>query len=415
MSTDLHSEAAPMGAGSTETGLELTILMPCLNESETLGRCIAKAQEFLRTSGVAGEIVIADNGSSDGSQEIARSLGCRVVHVPVRGYGAALYHGSLQARGRYVIMGDSDDSYDFLHLGPFVEKLREGYDLVMGNRFRGGILPGAMPWKNRYLGNPILSGIGRLFFHCPAGDFHCGMRGYSMEAFRKLDLRTTGMEYASEMVIKATLFRMRICEVPTTLSPDGRSRPPHLRPWRDGWRHLRFMLLYSPRWLFLYPGFFLVALGAVLGALVWGGPANLFGVHLDIHTLAYAAGMILLGFQSILFAVLTKVFAIQEGLLPPDRRFKRMFKYISLEVGLIVAVLFVGIGFWQFWRALRIWQSHDFGGLDPSQTMRLVIPSILLMALGTQIIFNSFFLSILGMRTRKLPPLPELPGPKRLD
>ena len=252
--------------------VELSIVMPCLNEAETLARCIGKATRFLDESGVAGEIVIGDNGSTDGSIEIAERHGARVVDVPIRGYGAAVYHAALAAKGRYVIMGDADDSYDFSALAPLVAKLRDGYDVVMGNRFLGGIRPGAMPWKNRYIGNPILSSIGRLFFRCPARDFHCGLRGFSADAFRRMDLRTTGMEFASEMVIRATLLGMRITEVPTTLDPDGRSRPPHLRPWRDGWRHLRFMLLFSPRWLFLIPGLALMLTGHYRYGVALDGP-----------------------------------------------------------------------------------------------------------------------------------------------
>ena len=290
--------------------------MPCLNEAETLETCIRKARDFLERHGVRGEIVIGDNGSTDGSQEIARRCGARVVDVKVRGYGAALYHATLAARGKYVIMGDSDDSYDFSDLMPLLKELRAGRDLVMGNRFPGGIKPGAMPWKNRYLGNPILSGLGRLFFKCPVRDFHCGLRGYSAEAFRRMDLQTTGMEFASEMVIKATLLGMDVAEAPTTLSPDGRSRPPHLRPWRDGWRHLRFMLLYSPRWLFLYPGLLLMLLGLGVGAWLLPQPRQVGGTVLDVHTLLYAAAAVLLGFQTCMFAVLARAFAASRKLLP---------------------------------------------------------------------------------------------------
>ena len=247
--------------------IELSIIMPCLNEAETLEVCVRKALAYLDRSGITGEVIVGDNGSTDGSQDIALRCGASVVDIPLRGYGAALYGATLAARGKYIVMGDSDDSYDFSNLDPFVAKLREGYDLVMGNRFAGGIKLGAMPWKNRYIGNPILSTIGKMLFRCPAGDFHCGLRGYSKEAFTRMDLRTTGMEFASEMVIKATLNRMKITEVPTTLSPDGRSRPPHLRPYRDGWRHLRFMLLFSPNWLFLYPGLGVMSLGR-RGALI---------------------------------------------------------------------------------------------------------------------------------------------------
>jgi glycosyltransferase involved in cell wall biosynthesis len=384
---------------------EITIVMPCLNESRTLSTCIAKAKGWLAEARVKGEIVIGDNGSTDGSQEIARSAGARVVDVPQRGYGAALYYASLGARGRYIVMGDSDDSYDFSQLSPFLEKLRKGYDLVMGNRFAGGIKEGAMPWKNRYIGNPILTGIGRVFFHSPAHDFHCGLRGLSKDAFLRLDLRTTGMEYASETVIKATLLGLRITEVPTTLSPDGRDRAPHLRPWRDGWRHLRFMLLYSPRWLFLIPGLLLLTVGGA--ALTWllPGPRRfLGGVVLDVHTLVYAAAAMLIGFQAVAFAVFSKVFAIAEGLLPPDPVLDRIFKYVTLETGLVLGVLLVVGGFVGTIASVLYWGAQSFGPLDPAHVLRAVIPSALAISLGSQIIFSSFFMSLLGLRIRR-------PGP----
>ncbi|MFQ3581067.1 MAG: glycosyltransferase family 2 protein [Chloracidobacterium sp.] len=381
---------------------ELTIVMPCLNEAETLETCIRKAQGFLERYGIAGEVIVGDNGSTDGSQAIAQRLGARVVNIPTRGYGAALYGATLAARGRYVIMGDSDDSYDFSNLMPFLEKLRAGYDLVMGNRFRGGIRPGAMPWKNRYIGNPVLTGIGRLLFRCPAGDFHCGLRGYSLTAFRRLDLRTTGMEFASEMVIKATLMGLRITEVPTTLSPDGRSRPPHLRPWRDGWRHLRFMLLYSPRWLFLYPGLLLMAIGLVVGAWLLPGPQRLAGIVFDIHTLLYAALAVLIGFQCVTFALLAKVFAINEGLLPEDSRLNHLFRYVTLETGLVLGTLLVLGGLVGSIVAVASWNEVDYGPLDASRTLRLVIPAMLCLMLGCETILASLFLSILGLRIRRM-------------
>jgi len=298
-------------------------------------------------------------------------------------------------------MGDSDDSYDFSDLSPFIEKLREGYDLVMGNRFAGGIKAGAMPWKNRYIGNPILTGIGRVFFHSPARDFHCGLRGFSKKAFRRLDLRTTGMEYASEMVIKATLLGMRITEVPTTLSPDGRDRPPHLRPWRDGWRHLRFMLLYSPRWLFLVPGLLLLAAGGAALAWLLPGPRRFLGVVLDVHTLVYAAAGMLIGFQAIAFAAFSKVFAIAEGLLPPDPALDRIFKYVTLETGLLLGLLLVLGGFAGTFASVFYWRSQSFGPLDPARVLRAVIPSALAIALGSQVVFSSFFMSVLGLRIRR--------------
>jgi glycosyltransferase involved in cell wall biosynthesis len=393
------SELSPAADGHP---CELTIVMPCLNEAETLETCILKAKRFLETSGVDGEVLIGDNGSTDGSQQIARNNGARVVDVPIRGYGAALHFATLAARGRYIIMGDSDDSYDFLKLEGFVDRLRAGDDLVMGNRFRGGIKPGAMPWKNRYIGNPILSGIGRLFFRCPAKDFHCGLRGYSAQAYRRFDMRTTGMEYASEMVVKATMLGMKISEVPTTLSPDGRSRPPHLRPWRDGWRHLIFMLLYSPRWLFLNPGIALLAMGLFLLLWIWPGPRRVGQVTFDVHTMIYGAMMVLVGFQSISFAVLSKVFATQERLRPPDPKFEKWFRYITLEVGVAVGLILIVLGMIGTVAAVLDWSSATFGPLDPERVMRLVIPSVLALTLGCEVVLVSFFLSLLGLRIRRL-------------
>ncbi len=374
--------------------LELSIVMPCLNEAETLGTCIKKAQWYLDQHNISGEIVVADNGSTDGSQEIAKQMGARVVPVQEKGYGSALRGGIAAARGQYIIMGDADDSYDFTKLTPFIEKLRAGCDLVMGNRFKGGIKPGAMPPLHKYLGNPVLTWIGRLFFSSLCSDFHCGLRGFRKAAIAQLNLRTTGMEFASEMVVKASLHKMRIAEVPTTLSPDGRSRPPHLRSWQDGWRHLRFLLLYSPRWLFLYPGALLMLLGLIVGVWLLPGPRGIF----DIHTLLFAATAIIVGFQAVAFAVFTKVFAISEGLLPEDRRLDRVFRYINLEKGLIVggALLLIGIAGSIY--AFISWEANLFGPLEPSQTMRIVIPAVTCLTLGFQIVLSSFFLSVLGLK-----------------
>ncbi len=382
------------------TALELTIVMPCLNEAETLATCIRKAQRSLNELKIIGEIVVADNGSTDGSQEIARQTGTRVILVEDKGYGNALMAGIAAARGTYVIMGDADDSYDFSALGPFIEKLREGYDLVMGNRFLGGINRGAMPPLHRYLGNPVLTTIGRLFFHSPCGDFHCGLRGFRKAAIMQLDLRTTGMEFASEMVVKATLRKMRIAEVPTVLSPAGRSRPPHLHSWRDGWRHLRFLLLYSPRWLFLYPGQLLMLLGLLIGAWLLPGPKMVGGITFDVHTLLYAALAVIIGFQAIVFAIFTKVFAISEGLLPQDPRLNAVMEYITLEVGLIVGIVLVLLGLAGSIYAVGYWDVHSFGNLNPSRTLRIVIPAVTFLTLGCQILLSSFFLSILGLRRR---------------
>ena len=387
-------------SADNEAPLELSIVMPCLNEAETLGCCIEKAKRSLAELGLSGEIVIADNGSIDGSDTIATSLGTRVVRVAAKGYGSALMAGITAARGTYVIMGDADDSYDFSSLGPFVEKLRDGYALVMGNRFKGGIKPGAMPPLHKYLGNPVLTTIGRLFFKSKCGDFHCGLRGFNKDAIMGLDLRTTGMEFASEMVVKATLHKLSIAEVPTVLSPDGRSRPPHLRSWRDGWRHLRFLLLYSPRWLFLYPGALLMLAGLATGLWLLPGERTIAGIHLDIHTLLFAALAVILGFQAVNFAVFTKVFAISEGLLPEDARLSKALRILSMEVGLLVGGLLLVVGMAGSVYALSGWGARSFGPLDPTRTMRVVIPSVTALTLGFEIILSSFFLSILGMKRR---------------
>jgi len=372
--------------------------MPCLNEAATLATCIKKAQKALEDLNIAGEIVVADNGSTDGSPEIAASLGARVVHVAEKGYGSALLGGIKAAGGKYIIMGDADDSYDFTRLDPFVEKLRAGYELVMGNRFKGGIEPSAMPVLHRYLGNPVLTGIGRLFFKSPCGDFHCGLRGFSKAAIQNLDLRTTGMEFASETVVKASLHGLRITEVPTTLSLDGRTRSPHLRSWRDGWRHLRFLLLYSPRWLFLYPGLCLMLIGSIVAGLLLVGPRVVDGITFDVHTLLYAAMAIIIGYQTVTFAVFTKVFAITEGLLPEDPRLAMLFRHIKLETGIIAGGLLLVAGIALSVFALSFWSATSFGPLDPSRTLRLVIPAATLIVLGLQTVLSSFFLSILGLK-----------------
>jgi len=374
------------------SSLELSIVMPCLNEAETLAICIQKAQSYLQQQEIVGEVIIADNGSTDGSREIASSCGARVVPVPARGYGSALRGGISAARGQYIIMGDADDSYDFTNLNAFVEKLRMGYDLVMGNRFKGGIKPGAMPFLHKYLGNPVLTWLGRVFFGSPCEDFHCGLRGFRKDSIEALNLRTTGMEFASEMVVKASLCGLKITEVPTVLSPDGRSRPPHLKTWRDGWRHLRFLLLYSPRWLFLYPGLILMLGGIVTTLGLLDQP--------KVHTLLYSAIAIIIGFQIVSFAVFTKAFAITEGLLPEDPKLKHFLSYIDLEVGLIVGVILLLLGLGGSVYAFSIWESSAFGSLDPAVTMRLVIPAVTSLALGVQVIFSSFFLSVLTLKKK---------------
>ncbi len=376
---------------------ELTILMPCLNEAETVGICVRKAMHYLQSRNIAGEVVIADNGSSDGSQAIAFALGARVITVPQRGYGAALLAGIAAARGAYVIMGDADDSYDFSALDPFVAKLRHGCDLVMGNRFAGGIEPGAMPFLHKYLGNPVLSGLGRLFFGAPVGDFHCGLRGFRRDAIVDLGLCTTGMEFASEMVVKATLRKLRIAEAPTTLSPDGRTREPHLRSWRDGWRHLRFLLLFSPRWLFFYPGAVLMTVG--LATMLWllPGPQRIGGVTFDIHTLAYSSAAVICGFQALVFSIFAKTFAVKARLMPEDPRLTRLGSIFSLEIGIVAGIVLLVAGLGVSAYAVDFWGRASFEGLNPVVSMRFVLPGITAIVLGIEVVFSSFFFSVLGL------------------
>ena len=384
--------------------VDLTILMPCLNEAETLARCIEKAKTGLQKSGVRGEILVADNGSTDGSQAIAEKLGARVAAVPEKGYGSALIGGTRAAYGKWILMGDADDSYDFSEADRFVKKFQEGYELVMGCRLPSGggtILPGAMPWKNRWIGNPILSFIGRFFFKCPARDFHCGLRGYTKESFEALDLQTTGMEFASEMVIKATLRKLRITEVPVTLSRDGRSRPPHLKPWRDGWRHLRFMLLFSPRWLFLVPGIVLFVIGAGLSAVLCMQDLQIGAVTLNVGTLAVSCMIAIVGFQLFAFAFFTKVFAIAEGLLPDDPKLTSVLKFFTLEKGILASLGVFLLGMILLVRAVWLWGQVHFGQLPSmEENLRHLIPAAALVVLGIQGIFSSFFMSALGLKTK---------------
>ena len=384
--------------------VELTILMPCLNEAETLARCIEKAKIGIQKSGVPGEILIADNGSTDGSQALAEKNGARVVTVREKGYGSALIGGTREARGKWLLMGDADDSYDFSEADRFVKKFQEGFELVMGCRLPSGggtILPGAMPWKNRWIGNPILSFIGRLFFKCPAHDFHCGLRGFTRDAFEALDLQTTGMEFASEMVIKATLKKIRITEVPVTLSKDGRSRPPHLKPWRDGWRHLRFMLLFSPRWLFLVPGIVLFVLGFDMSVALSIRDIHVGTVILNVGTLAVACMIAIVGFQLVAFAFFTKVFAIAEGLLPDDQKLARLLKFFTLEKGLLLSLGVFLLGMLLLVRAMWLWGQVHFGELPSmEENLRRLIPAATLIVLGIQGIFSSFFMSALGLKTK---------------
>ena len=381
--------------------MQLTILMPCLNEAETLALCINKANAWVLHSGVQTEVLVADNGSTDGSQAIAESLGARVIPVAQRGYGSALFHGCMAAKGEWIIMGDSDDSYDFSNLDLFIQKLREGFDLVMGNRFLGGIAPEAMPWKNRYIGNPILTWVGRLLFKCPAKDFHCGLRGFRKDAFLRMDLRTTGMEFASEMVIKANLFGMRIAEVPTTLSKDGRSRPPHLRPWRDGWRHLRFMLLFSPLWLFFIPGFALFLISMVSYTALLYGPVKLGAVIFDVHTLFFAETGLVLGFLAATLGLVIRMFGIREGLLQDNPLFKKLRTSPVLEIGSTVGILMMlGGMFWGF-DALMAWNAADFGPLSPGALLRTISFSTTLIMLGGVTLMSSLIMGFLSLPTRE--------------
>jgi glycosyltransferase involved in cell wall biosynthesis len=385
---------------------DLTILMPCLNEAETLALCIQKARKFLTDKKIHGEILIADNGSSDGSPEIARAQGATLISVPQKGYGAALKSGIEAAQGRYIIMGDADNSYDFLDLMPLFNKLREGYDLVMGNRFKGRILRGAMPFLNRYLGNPALSFLGRVFFKSTIGDFHCGLRGFRRASFQQLNLQGDGMEFASEMIIKATLNKLKITEVPIKLFPDGRSRHSHLRPWRDGWRHLRLLLLFSPRWVFYYPGIFLMGLGFLLMSALIVGPLKIGQINFDLHTLLFSSLFSIVGLQAILFSTFAKCiedFHLQKNAtLAPNFHESTLF---TLERGLLLGLLLIVLGSsgacWSFW----YWLRHSFGALAPTQMMRILIPSFTFLILGMQFMLASFFFSILRLHLKQPQPL----------
>jgi glycosyltransferase involved in cell wall biosynthesis len=378
--------------------LELTILMPCLDEAETIATCVDKARGYLELTGIHGEVLVADNGSTDGSREIAAGHGARVVRVAERGYGAALKAGIQAARGRFVIMGDADDSYDFSDLDPFVMKLRDGAELVMGNRFKGGIAPGAMPGLHKYLGNPVLSGIGRLFFKSPIGDFHCGLRGFDRTAIAALGLESRGMEFASEMVVKATLRDKAIAEVPTTLSPDGRSRPPHLRSWRDGWRHLRFLMLFCPRWLFFYPGLVLTTAG--FASMLWLVPRSreVLGVELDVNTLAFGVAAIVCGFEAIFFSVFARAVAADMRVLPSDPLIERLRRSWTFERGLIVGAVVFGVGLLAALAAVGSWGRQSFGPLDPTTTLRVVLPAAAALIVGLQVMFGTCLLSVLNLR-----------------
>lgn len=391
----LSPEEGPSGA------VELSVVMPCLNEADTLAACISKAQRAMKDNGIVGEVVIADNGSSDGSPDIALQLGARLIRVPTRGYGSALMAGIEASRGRFVLMGDADDSYDFLDLPKFVDKLRQGYELVQGCRLESGggrVLPGAMPLLHRRLGNPMFSTLARWWFHAPIHDVNCGMRAFAIAHYRRLNQQCLGMEFAVEMIVKSTFAGARIAEVPITLHPDGRrSHPPHLRTFRDGWRTLRFYLLYSPRWLFLVPGFLLMGLGALGYATVFGGGA-LGHVSFETNTLVFASGALITGYQAVLFAIFAKVFAISEHLMPEDARIRRLFRVFNLERGLLagLAALIAGAGLLIV--SLVVWSSRGFGPMGESETLNFVLPGMTLAVLGVQTVLSSFFLSLLGMR-----------------
>lgn len=379
--------------------MELTILMPCLNEAETLEICIKKAKTFLAESNIDGEVLIADNGSDDGSIDIATRCGARVINVPRKGYGSALIAGTKNAAGKYVIMGDADDSYDFLSLMPFVEKLREGYDLVMGNRFAGGIDKDAMPFLHRYLGNPVLSFLGRLFFKSKIGDFHCGLRGFNRDRILELGLQTTGMEYASEMVVMSELAEFKITEVPTKLHKDGRSRAPHLRSFHDGWRHLKFLLMYAPNWLYLYPGVALILIGTVLGTAITVSNTGIgYGtVHLGIHTLLYCMLFVFIGVNLVYFHLYTQVYAERNGFIPVNRSISD--RYIE-DKGIFVGCFLVVLGIIFSIVALSIWGNTGFSNLDPTMVMKIAIPSVTVIAIGVEMIFSSFFIGILKINRK---------------
>lgn len=382
-----------------DSEFELSIVLPCLNEVRTLPKCLLKARGFLDRHQVRGEIVVADNGSADGSAQLAEAMGAHVVRVEELGYGAALAGGIAAARGKYVIMGDADDSYDMSDLMPMLGMLRSGYAMVIGNRFKGSIMPGAMPWLNRYLGNPVLSALGKLFFHIPVGDFHCGVRGFEREAFNKLDLRTTGMEFASEMIVRAAMHNLRIGEVPVTLHPDGRGRRSHLHPWRDGWRHLRFLLLYSPRWLYLYPGIGMLALGLIIAALLLPGPMMIAeGVGLDVHTLLVGAMSILVGVQSITFGFIARSFAMRNGIIPRSSRYDKWLNTLTLEKLLIGAGVMIALGLSAVGLAMERWTSVSFGALDYRDAMRILIVAITLIVGGIQLGFAAFLLGIMQIK-----------------
>jgi glycosyltransferase involved in cell wall biosynthesis len=401
----MRAGAEPRTTPAAEDGVrfvpEFSVVMPCLNEARTIGTCIRKAQASFDRLGIAGEVVVADNGSTDGSREIAEELGARVAPVEQRGYGTALTGGIAAARGRWVIMGDADNSYDFADLEPFVRRLRDGYDLVAGNRFKGGIHPGAMPWLHRKLGNPVLSFVGRTLYGTPCGDIYCGLRGFDREKVAALDIRSSGMEFAIEMIVKATMQGLRVTEVPTTLSPDAEGREPHLNTWRDGWRSIRLLLLYSPKWLFLYPGLALLAVGVAGMAWLVPGQRSVGSVTFDVSTLLYFSLAVIVGLQSVYFFLTARWFGITEGLLPDDPRIRRLLEGRGrLELGLAAGMLLLGIGLGLSVYALATWNEAGFGRLDYPDTLRIIIPGATLIACGMQTALSALFLSVLGLRRR---------------
>lgn len=383
--------------------MELTILMPCLNEAETIGSCIRKANDWISKNGVNAEVLISDNGSTDGSQKIATDLGARLIHAPDKGYGAALIFGILNAKGTYVIMGDSDDSYDFSSLSLFLEKLRQGYDLVMGNRFKGGIAKGAMPFIHRYFGTPLLSFMGRLFFKSPIHDIQCGLRGFKQDIVARLNLQTVGMEFASEMIVKASLFHLKIAEVPTTLAVDGRSRPPHLRTWHDGWRNLRFYLMHSPKWLFYIPGISLFFIGLILMLLTAVKPFEIIrGIYFDANTLIFGSVFLITGFSCITLGLFTRTYATEEGFLPKSKLDDRIEKFFKLEAGILTGIFIFICGVAGAFYSFYIWEQAKFGNLEYKKILRIVVPSATLILLGTQLLFSSFFLGILKIKRKPM-------------
>jgi glycosyltransferase involved in cell wall biosynthesis len=401
-----RSDRASLAGG--DRPIELSVVMPCLDEAQTIGRCIDKARQGLAEAGVVGEVVVADNGSTDGSQRIAEEHGARVVPVAQRGYGCALRAGIAAARGAFVLMGDSDDSYDFSKLAPFVERLRAGDELVMGNRFQGGILPGAMPFLHRYLGNPVLTRLLNLFFRSRIGDAHCGLRALRKSSYEGWRLQTTGMEFASEMVVRAAMSKSRIGEVPIVLHPDGRTRAPHLRTWRDGWRHLRFLLILCPRWLYFFPAGLLSILGLALMIWLTPGPRAIGATQIDVHSMLLGALCVILGYQTLWMWAYAKTFGLSSGLLPIDRSTSTLWHYFRLERGVALGALLLALGLACLGGLAGWWVAQDFGELDVRQTLRWALWGFLLMVLGVQTIYGSFFLGML--RLAPSAPPPGVPG-----